>query len=455
MLEYINLKNFKSFSDITLDLRDSHKRAKKMAFIYGENGSGKSNLMFSLLFLNNTFNTLRNQEQMKHLKNPKIEEILSEENNDLMKKELISQILRSQFASLAQLIKENKTIKNDETMSVEIGFCLQEKKGTYSLIFDNESVVFEELRFQINERIGTIYSINEDKITLSPSIFIDSTYKSELQDNIEKYWGKHTFMSILFNERESKNKKYIDERIHSNLLKVIAWLNKLCILCKNNNRGQTAKVSIPYKFLQSLENGIIEDENDKELKSFEKILNTFFTQLYSDIKRVYYKIDPVDEAYRYELVFEKLINGKLKEIPFSLESTGTQKLLDIFPLLFSAIFGSTVFIDEIDSGIHDMLMCAIIESLRDSIKGQIIITTHNTLLMKELPIDSVYIIRSDANGYKEIACVNDYDFRTQKTNNTQLKYLAGDYSGVPYVGCLDFDEMIDEIAENLDINNDL
>ena len=47
MISYIKLKNFKSFSDVQLDLRGAHGIHKKVALIYGENGSGKSNLMLA------------------------------------------------------------------------------------------------------------------------------------------------------------------------------------------------------------------------------------------------------------------------------------------------------------------------------------------------------------------------------------------------------------------------
>ncbi|NLL25508.1 MAG: AAA family ATPase [Spirochaetales bacterium] len=54
MLLYIKLKNFKSFSNIMFDLRGKGGIPKRVAFIYGENGAGKSNLMSSLLFLRKT-----------------------------------------------------------------------------------------------------------------------------------------------------------------------------------------------------------------------------------------------------------------------------------------------------------------------------------------------------------------------------------------------------------------
>ena len=44
MFEYIKLKNFKSFGDITFDLTDKNGNPKKLVLIYGENGIGKFSL---------------------------------------------------------------------------------------------------------------------------------------------------------------------------------------------------------------------------------------------------------------------------------------------------------------------------------------------------------------------------------------------------------------------------
>ena len=77
---------------------------------------------------------------------------------------------------------------------------------------------------------------------------------------------------------------------------------------------------------------------------------------------------------------QKKINKKIVEVPFDLESTGTKKLLTLFPLFYSVAEGDVVFIDEIDTGIHDVLFAHIIKNIVDTSKGQLIFTTHNTLL---------------------------------------------------------------------------
>lgn len=48
MFTKIRLKNFYSFEDVTFDLSKGPKDFKHLAIIYGENGSGKTNLMSGL-----------------------------------------------------------------------------------------------------------------------------------------------------------------------------------------------------------------------------------------------------------------------------------------------------------------------------------------------------------------------------------------------------------------------
>ncbi|NDO45954.1 AAA family ATPase [Clostridium sp. MD294] len=456
MLSYLKLKNFKSFSDITLDLRGSHRIPKRMAFIYGENGAGKTNLMNSMLFLSNTLKTLVNQENEKQTK---ILDSLEDEIDidiDIFKKTLLEVLLSEDnigisslsSSSLSSLINKNKNIGNNGNMSIEIGFYIKGKHGTYCLEFDDEKVVFEELNFYINKRTGVIFSIHSNQIFLSPSVFLDNAYNVELLNDIQKFWGKHTFMSILFYEVQTKNIKYVTSRIRNNFFEVLDWLSTYSVLCKDI-RYQIANISIPFAFLRNLDNGTINSQNDKELKIFEKSLNTFFTSLYSDVKKVYYDITPKRNKYKYVLMFKKQINGEILDIPIFLESTGTKKLLEIFPYIFSFIWGKTVFIDEIDSSIHDLLMSEIIELLKEYSNGQFIATTHNTLLMEKLSPEDVYIINIDSNGNKKLECTSSYNFRTQKTNNVQKKYLNGDYRGIPYIGFLDLQEIVDNVKEEM------
>ena len=149
-----------------------------------------------------------------------------------------------------------------------------------------------------------------------------------------------------------------------------------------------------------------------------------------------------------------MIDNDVKSIPFNLESTGTQRLLEVIKFIFLAMCGNTVIMDEMENGIHDLLMYEVIESLYDSLNdienAQFIATTHNTYLMEMVPQDNIYILISDALGRKSILPIDNYGFRTQNNNNNiRVKYLKGDYSGIPNVGYLDFNDLVDEFREDL------
>lgn len=57
--------------------------------------------------------------------------------------------------------------------------------------------------------------------------------------------------------------------------------------------------------------------------------------------------------------------------------TGIKKLIQLFAYLNEMVEGGIVFIDEFDSNIHDVYLCALLEYLMEYGKGQLCFTTHN------------------------------------------------------------------------------
>ena len=112
-------------------------------------------------------------------------------------------------------------------------------------------------------------------------------------------------------------------------------------------------------------------------------------------------------------------------------------------MLLGLFCGVTVVYDEIDDGIHDVLLCNIIKSLLQDINGQLIITTHNTMLLEEIDPRSAYVICVDYLGNKEIKCIAD--FSIQSNNNARIKYLKGLFGGTPYIDGIDYDTIVEEI----------
>lgn len=456
MISYIELQNFKSFSNIIFDLRGPHGTPKKLAFLYGENGSGKSNLIRSLMFICQSFDTITNQRRMLELE---VDKKLDSLNDNQLKKLFFSKFISKALFSLETLIQQNRSIGESSPMVIKIGFRHEGKDGFYLVKLNtrknSESVLEEQLYYKLNDRAGLIFDICENKNRyLSPSVFTDSKYESELLDLIQKYWGRHTFISILFNEMRTKNRQYFETKLAPSLHAVLKLFSRISTLYKRGN-GETGRICIPLEFLQQLDEGEVKRKDNPELLAVENFLNQCYTQLYSDIKRAYYKFKQTDSGYHYELYFDKICFGKEIAVPISMESTGTKKLLDLFPLIFVSSLGGTVFADEVDSGIHDLLMQDIVKvleiSLEDSEEGQFIATTHNTLLLDNLRPENIYVLRSDVLGNKKISCVTDYE-RAHRNNSIRHRYLKGVYQGVPEIGYLDFKELVDDAMEQVKIN---
>jgi len=106
--------------------------------------------------------------------------------------------------------------------------------------------------------------------------------------------------------------------------------------------------------------------------------------------------------------------------------------------IIEAINGQTVVYDEIDDGIHDLLMTNILLSVQDDITGQLILTTHNTLLLEDLNPKAAYVIYVDDQGNKEARCFDDYDIRIQQSNNQRKLYLNGVFGGIPFSNKIDY-----------------
>lgn len=69
------------------------------------------------------------------------------------------------------------------------------------------------------------------------------------------------------------------------------------------------------------------------------MLNIFFKNIFTDVHGVYYKRTYKENRINYKLMIYKYIAGMERELPFSLESTGTQSLLELLPFMLVVLKG--------------------------------------------------------------------------------------------------------------------
>ena len=116
MFSMIEAKNYKSFSHLTLDLyrNKQAKTIKNMASIYGENGSGKSSIIYLFEILIHSLHTIQTFNNVLELRNKMVHS-----NNEEYKEIDIKKVLfNSSFTNLPKIVKDCQMIDSDEPMKL-------------------------------------------------------------------------------------------------------------------------------------------------------------------------------------------------------------------------------------------------------------------------------------------------------------------------------------------------
>ena len=448
MFTYVKAKNFKSLKDIEFNLNRTKTKTNQFISIYGENGSGKTNIVELFKLLQQS--TMSRATDIAMNKMPKEFWKIQEEMSDQLPTEI------RQIFQLSLNLKEYRMIDEEEATEIEYGFKINNKEGFYYIKFDDE-IIEEKLYYTAGKQRAYLFEIKKEdnKIikNLNKNIFINEKYNEELIDGIDKYWGKYTFLSLLSFETIEKNKEYIDNNISKNIIEVI---NEIWLMTVHVDKGALRIMPdgfVRVRKLNNIQQGIVKKDKLSEIKKYENVLNIFFTQAYADIKEVKYEINEKEDRIHYELYFNKMIGGQIKSIPSRLESDGTRRILNQFDTIIGSLLGETVILDEIDNGIHDVLMKNIIMSIKDEITGQLIITTHNTLLLEILPKENIYILSTDYNGNKTINSIKEYGIKIQRNNNARDLYFKGLFGGIPTTDYIDFEEIKYALEDNEETAN--
>ena len=100
--------------------------------------------------------------------------------------------------------------------------------------------------------------------------------------------------------------------------------------------------------------------------------------------------------------------------------------------------GDTVVIDEIDNGIHPLLIKLLVKYFgKSDTKGQLIFTTHETPLLNQqelLRADEVWFTEKKS-GETQMYSLND--FKYHKSLSIENGYLDGRFGAIPFLGTLE------------------
>jgi len=135
--------------------------------------------------------------------------------------------------------------------------------------------------------------------------------------------------------------------------------------------------------------------------------------------------------------------SKGEEVPFNLESEsdGTQRFMNLHPMLSMLKDGSTVFvIDEIERSLHSQLTRYFIElALGDATPpphSQLLFTTHDTNLIDTdlLRTDEIWFVEKDKGGASHLSAL--VEFKYPEGIDIEQGYLIGRFGALPFLGNL-------------------
>lgn len=138
-----------------------------------------------------------------------------------------------------------------------------------------------------------------------------------------------------------------------------------------------------------------------------------------------------------ELKLKHMLAGEAFQLDKEEESDGTQRLLDLLPILFKMANKKQIFfIDELDRSLHTRLTKQFLTEFDKQSEGsfnQMIFTAHdvNLINLKDMRQEEIWLIDKNQWGETSLKPFSDYDIR--EDIDTVKAYLAGRFGAVPQI----------------------
>lgn len=401
MLIQFNFRNFKSYRDeVSLDMtatsvkehpyniitNSKGERYIKVAAIYGANASGKTGVIDAFNFMRHFVLTSFKRES---------------EGKDIPLK---------RFA----FDKSSTNGKSD----FEVFFVYKNSEYQYGFTLDNKKVYEEWLYkrdYRYKAKYNTLFERSGGKIQCGENLKDANALVNLVEEST-------LFLSFISNARikEAKN--------------VYEWfLYTPVIMGFGDAIMELVTRVLPLEELK----------DEKYQRNFEKFLKAIDVGI--DGIRIEEIKDTSDDRKPVYKVYSKHKNNSgdgYIEIPFSEESSGTQKLFGIYAYLIECLRqGNTLFVDELDAKLHPLLLRYIINMFNNpninKNNAQLIYTTHDTCTLKKETFrrDQIWFSEKDENGVSSLYSLVEYklddDKKVRNDATYDKDYLAGRYGAVP------------------------
>ena len=434
--EEVSLSFYKKTITMPLDTKEYNIKG-----IYGINGSGKSGIVASVDILRNLLlddGYLNNSMVQKNL-----DAIINKKSKELfIGADFLAEYKEKTYLYRYEILLK-KTVTDKYAISSEkLSYRLAtSKKDDFNSLIEVKNGIIDYIDIKNDEELKNAFiqnTLNLLSMSAVSSVFLDKMYPYEEQinniisldgvlllinlgirmkvymdqsDNHIDYLLKNMLMYTM---ESDKDDTYIDS-----LRKGALRLNRSSI---DAISGGTDLIAKPIYTLY--------EKKVKRLKDFIKIFKPDLTDI---------SIDRKEDGDNYVCNLNMVYGDYVVHTEF--ESTGVKKLIRLFDFLQNMVQGGIVFIDEFDSNLHDVYLCALLEYLMEYGKGQLCFTTHNVG-----PMD---VLKRNKKSIDFLSIDHKiYPWTTNGNYSPSKLYRNGMIEGSPFnVDSIDFIGIFDPLEE--------
>ncbi|MCK9191780.1 MAG: ATP-binding protein [Sphaerochaetaceae bacterium] len=396
--------------------------------IYGQNGSGKTAVVNALYLL---------KILLDGHKLPSIKEYLIYLNEDQLK-------LSYEFLIINNLgeffIKYNVRCINGKDR-LEIAYeDLLYKKNIEKAVY-KRFVTINKANSKFGDSTKTIKK--SDKVSIDAALdFLPKDRSLVFNDKLFKIYKKilnEKQISIFYNLKNDFTKNF---HVISDTQNGIVLANMMISMDINVN--ETTR-NINYQLNDSI---VIESELykylEKSILEINEVLRVLVPELTIEVNKIGSELlDDGKEGIRFEFI--SLKNNR--RLPLRCESAGVLKIISILSSLIAVNNNpnALVVIDELDSGIFEVLLGQIIKALNENGKGQLIFTSHNLRILEVLNSKQLFFTTlNEKHRFIRLRKVN-------KTNNIRDMYIRAAQLGGQSEELYDYRDVTDIKMAFLDV----
>jgi AAA15 family ATPase/GTPase len=399
-------------------IKENGLRLLKLGLIYGANASGKTTILKALDFLREIVLKPKREKTETFYFKPFLFDINTPNQNTVFSIEFIQNAVRYNY-------------------EVEI---------------NEKAIVREELYFY-NPNKANVFKrkSNVDKqlteITFGNKIRTNKIFEKTLEANT--LWNNTVLGGFLKTNMESKELKDVTDWFSKYLNELISPKIKLdgyiTSLIGESKIKKSTIIQVLNKADFNISDILIEKKEEDISGDTFKMIELFgFPE---DKIEEFKKRGTITQT---KLEIEHTVNNEKYNLPFNIESQGTQRYYGLAGILYLLIKKPSAFpMDELEASLHpDLFIHFLLSFLVNSKNSQIIATTHNREFFQDKDIfrkDAIWITDKPENGATELYSIADFDTSViRDTSNIYNAFNVGKLGGIPNLGDyyidMDYDE---------------